>query len=95
MAIEDHDIFRSMLEKLESIDNKFNTLDKNLAVLSPVISEYGRRITKVEDLADTLRLDVNAIASLQREMKAQYKQLASVIVVMTPIISIFISKWVG
>jgi hypothetical protein len=59
MAIDDHDIFKSMLQKLESIDNKFNSLDRTIAGLSPIIIEQGRRVTKVEDLAETLRLDVN------------------------------------
>ena len=95
MAIEDHDIFKSMLQKLESIDNKFNSLDRTIAGLSPIIIEQGRRVTKVEDLAETLRIDVNSIASMQREMKAQYTLLAGIIAVSTPIISIFISKWIG
>ena len=95
MAIDDHDIFKSMLQKLESIDNKFNSLDRTIAGLSPIIIEQGRRVTKVEDLAETLRIDVNSIASMQREMKAQYTLLAGIIGVSTPIVSILISKWIG
>jgi len=95
MPLDDHEIFKSMLERLESIDAKFNKLDKNLAVLSPVITEQGRRISKVEDLAEVLKEDVNSLASIQRSMRDQFKLAASAVCIASPIISVLASKLVG
>jgi len=93
--MSDSETLASIDRKLESIDVKVNRIDVAFAGISPVILEHGRRLSKVEDLTETLRMDVNAIATMQREVKAQYILLAGIIAVCTPIVSVFVAKWVG